>query len=125
MSPSFLFVSLVSDKVNIIIIGMINIQTNRIHLFFIIFRTLYISIIAIMHRSVGLTMKKMCGELECPEYYLCEIHDLQCYPCHSYCNQTSNNFDVNRCEQQCQGTFTQSPYVESRNVLIYLRAFFL
>ncbi|KAL5236764.1 hypothetical protein ACI65C_004174 [Semiaphis heraclei] len=55
-----------------------------------------------MHQPVGLTMRKVCGELECPEYYLCEIHDLQCYPCHSYCNQTSNNFDVNRCEQQCQ-----------------------
>ncbi|XP_015372586.1 PREDICTED: protein grindelwald-like [Diuraphis noxia] len=55
-----------------------------------------------MHQSVGLTMRKMCGELECPEYHLCEIHDLQCYPCHSYCNQTSHNFDPNRCEQQCQ-----------------------
>ncbi|XP_022175658.1 uncharacterized protein LOC111037410 [Myzus persicae] len=55
-----------------------------------------------MHRWMGLTMSKMCGELECPEYYLCEIHDFQCYPCHSYCNKTSQNFDANRCEQQCQ-----------------------
>uniref|UniRef100_A0A2S2NS13 Uncharacterized protein n=1 Tax=Schizaphis graminum TaxID=13262 RepID=A0A2S2NS13_SCHGA len=55
-----------------------------------------------MHRSAGLTMRKLCGELECPKYHMCQIHDLQCYPCRSYCNETSNNFDANICEQQCQ-----------------------
>eukprot|EP00102_Acyrthosiphon_pisum_P025333 XP_016662543.1 PREDICTED: uncharacterized protein LOC100573927 [Acyrthosiphon pisum] len=47
-------------------------------------------------------MRKMCGELECPEYYMCQSHDLQCYPCRSYCNQTSDNFDAHICERQCQ-----------------------
>ncbi|XP_026821684.1 protein grindelwald-like [Rhopalosiphum maidis] len=55
-----------------------------------------------MHRSAGLTMRKLCGELECPKYHLCQLHDLQCYPCPSYCNETSNNFDANICEQRCQ-----------------------
>ncbi|CAH1730899.1 uncharacterized protein LOC114126203 [Aphis gossypii] len=55
-----------------------------------------------MHRPVGLTLRKLCGELVCPKYHLCQIHDLQCYPCQSYCNETSNNFDANICEQQCQ-----------------------
>ncbi|KAL4127248.1 hypothetical protein QTP88_011428 [Uroleucon formosanum] len=64
--------------------------------------TLYILVLVMWHRSVGLTMRKMCGELECPEYYMCQSHDLQCYPCHSYCNQKSHNFDVNICERHCQ-----------------------
>ncbi|XP_060846096.1 LOW QUALITY PROTEIN: uncharacterized protein LOC132925745 [Rhopalosiphum padi] len=55
-----------------------------------------------MHRSAGLTMRKLCGEIVCPKYHLCQNHDLQCYPCGSYCNETSNNFDANICEQQCQ-----------------------
>ncbi|XP_060881974.1 protein grindelwald [Metopolophium dirhodum] len=54
------------------------------------------------HQSMGLTMRKICGELECPEYYMCQSHDLQCYPCHSYCNQSSHNFDAHICERQCQ-----------------------
>ncbi|XP_026821785.1 protein grindelwald-like [Rhopalosiphum maidis] len=55
-----------------------------------------------MHQSGGLTITKLCGELECPKYHLCQVHDLQCYPCPSYCNKTSHNFDVNICERQCQ-----------------------
>ncbi|VVC41547.1 Hypothetical protein CINCED_3A020287 [Cinara cedri] len=50
----------------------------------------------------GLTLKKVCGEKVCPEYYTCLEHDLQCYPCLSYCNQTSNNYDVKICEEKCQ-----------------------
>ncbi|KAF0761673.1 protein grindelwald-like [Aphis craccivora] len=57
-----------------------------------------------MHRPVGLMLRKLCGEIVCPKYHLCQFHDLQCYPCQSYCNETSNNFDANLCEQQCQGT---------------------
>ncbi|KAL4141730.1 hypothetical protein QTP88_004313 [Uroleucon formosanum] len=50
----------------------------------------------------GLSLRKPCGEKECPEYHMCQAHDLQCYPCHSYCNETSHNFDVKICQQQCQ-----------------------
>ncbi|XP_015363414.1 PREDICTED: protein grindelwald-like [Diuraphis noxia] len=50
----------------------------------------------------GLSLRKPCGEKECPEYHMCQPHDLQCYPCHSYCNETSHNFDVKICQQQCQ-----------------------
>ncbi|XP_050524444.1 protein grindelwald [Daktulosphaira vitifoliae] len=50
----------------------------------------------------GLTLRKQCGERLCPEYYVCSDHDLQCYPCLSYCNDTSHNYDAKICELQCQ-----------------------
>lgn len=51
----------------------------------------------------GLSLKKVCGEKVCAEYHVCSDHDSLCYPCISYCNETSHNFDAKICEKQCQG----------------------
>ncbi|XP_025202959.1 uncharacterized protein LOC112600041 [Melanaphis sacchari] len=55
-----------------------------------------------MDWSTGLMLRKPCGELECSQYQFCQHHDLQCYPCETYCEKTLHNFDINICEQQCQ-----------------------
>ncbi|KAF0766290.1 Uncharacterized protein FWK35_00009107 [Aphis craccivora] len=65
----------------------------------------------------GLSLRKPCGEKECPEYHMCQPHDLQCYPCHSYCNETSHNFDVKICQEQCQGHRPKYPAIAERSIL--------
>jgi len=111
----------VSDNVTILLLLFsrynICIRTYLIPMLFLSYRTFYISVVVMWHRSVGLTVRKICGELKCPEYYMCQSHDLQCYPCHSYCNQTSHNFDAHICEQQCQGTFIEPPLLISHKSL--------
>ncbi|XP_050430487.1 protein grindelwald [Adelges cooleyi] len=71
----------------------------------------------------GLTLRKQCGERTCPEYYVCSDHDFQCYPCLSYCNDTSHNYDAKICELQCQDYIHDyvRHYVKERDVQEALR----
>jgi len=71
-----------------------------------------------MSAARGLSLRKLCGEKVCPEYFMCLDHDLQCYPCLSYCNETSHNYDARICEQQCQDYIHDyvKHYVKEQNI---------
>lgn len=63
---------------------------------------------------------KVCGELMCSAYELCMPHDLQCYPCDSYCDDKSRNFDKFYCQRQCQGKRSLPFYSSYCSLLIII-----
>ncbi|VVC35263.1 Hypothetical protein CINCED_3A016302, partial [Cinara cedri] len=50
----------------------------------------------------GLSLRKICGQKECPEYYMCLEQEWQCDPCSKYCEKLSDYYDYKICERHCQ-----------------------